>query len=89
MSQGRPKINIDPQELLQHFRAGKSQSHIADEYGITRKTLRRILVENNITAFKYQNILTQEQIDMETANVKLLMPFAGERLIIGHFRSLG
>lgn len=89
MSPGRPKVNIDAQELLQHFRAGKSQTQIADEYGITRKTLRRILVENNITSFRYQNNLTQEEIDRETANAKVLMPFAGERLIIGHFRSLG
>ena len=90
MSNGRPKLDIDRAELSQHIKAGKSQTEIAEEYGITRKTLRRILVDHGIiTQFRYNSDLTDEDIDRETENIKCLIPFAGERLIIGHFRSLG
>lgn len=88
MSRGRPKIDINTEDFVQKWRSGKTKTEIAEDYGISRETLRRILIEKGIDVFTRQ-ALTDEEIDQETLNIKCLLPNAGERLIIGHFRSKG
>lgn len=88
MPAGRPKVSICRQELLQQCRAGKSKKAIAEYFGISRQTLARILADENIDSFQRHNP-TDRVIDEETIKFKCLMPNAGERLVVGHFRSAG
>lgn len=85
---GRPRLNIDADWLRQRFDSGKTQVEIAEEFGISRGTLRRIIADNELTIFS-RDVLSDEEIDDMTVNIKCLLPNAGERLIIGHFRSKG
>lgn len=88
LPRGRPKFDIDRAELLRLCQSGRSQKEIAEEYGVSRNTLRRIVKDKQITAFEKSN-LTDNEIDQLILEMKCLMPYAGERLTIGYLKSKG
>ena len=87
-TRGRPKFTVDPEIVLQQWRAGRSKKDLAAELNISRDTLTRILNDKGVNP--YQRLpISDEDIDNLMLEVKCLLPNAGERLIIGHFRSKG
>lgn len=88
MQRGRPKVTISSSELLQLWKGGHTKKYIADHFGISRQTLERVLVDDGIKVFETSG-LTDEELDELTIEFKCIMPAAGERLVLGHFRANG
>ena len=88
-SVGRPReeINVEDIELLRSLRF--SWTKIAQLLGVSRSTLYRRLEEEGIsTSMTYTNI-DNRQLDQLVLRIKLSHPYDGERLMAGHLTSQG
>ena len=86
---GRPPvvINMEDVELLRSFHFTSCQ--IADIPEVSRSTLyRRIQDEGLSLDLTFTNV-TDNELDHHVEAIKRLYPNKGERLMIGHLRSLG
>ena len=85
---GRPKveINIDDVEFLRSLKF--SWERIADIIGVSRSTLMRRIHDEGVVIETFSNI-SDEQLDHLVSRVKLQHPYDGERLMIGHLAREG
>ena len=66
-----------------------SWSQIAEILGVSRSTLYRRIEEEGLSRdLTYTNI-TDAELDLQIEAIKKLHPNDGERLMIGHLRSIG
>ena len=85
---GRPKveINIDDVEFLRSLKF--SWERITDIIGVSRSTLMRRIHDEGVVIETFSNI-SDEQLDHLVSRVKLQHPYDGERLMIGHLAREG
>jgi hypothetical protein len=90
-SRGRPKIDVNIDQVCTLKEMGFSWVSIAKFIGVSRTTLYKKCDEANIlTTYRCDPTNpTNAEIDEVLIKFKSDFPNAGERMIIGHFRSLG
>ena len=86
---GRPKLSFDMEDLQCLQSIGLSLTKISEIFGISRSTLYRRMQEVGFTDRNRFSMCSDEELDGIIANLKSTLPHVGERIIIGHIRSLG
>lgn len=86
---GRPKVNVDIEdiEFLRGLRF--SYTNIATILGISRSTLYRKLDEEGISRYSKYSDISDHELDREMIEIKLDHPNDGERMVIGHLATRG
>lgn len=86
---GRPKFNIDVDQVIQLRCIGYKWNAIADFLGVSVRTLHRRRQEANIGEFVSYTDISDEEICRQLLLLKEEFPDIGERIAIGLFRSKG
>ena len=86
---GRPRLMIGKEqiEFLRELRL--SWTRIAHMYGISRRTLCTIRVEYGIVDEESFSDISDQELDTRVAEVKRVMPDAGQSMVKGTLRSQG
>jgi hypothetical protein len=89
-TQGRPKYDLDIEELLHIHRTGSSWADIARLLKISRATIYNHLRQNGITITRpaYTEI-NDDDLDELISQISLEHPFAGSVIMSGHLETQG
>ncbi len=88
LSVGRPKIELDIEEILSLRNLQYSWTKISDLVGVARSTLYRRLDEAGISTDDYTHI-TDCELDASVKDIKKSFPGDGEVLLSSHLLRVG
>ena len=88
-SVGRPRINVDIEDIEYLRRLRFSWTAVANILGISRSTLYRRLDDEGISRDIWYSDITDSDLDRIVQEIKSNHPNDGERLMIGHLSHRG
>lgn len=86
---GRPKVNVDIEDIEFLLSLRFSYTKIATLLGISRSTLYRRLEEEGLSRYSKYSDITDYELDREMIEIKQDYPNDGERMLIGHLATRG
>ena len=85
---GRPKKNVNEQQLRQFIALGYKTTQIASLLAVSRPTVYRMMRDFDINPNRYSD-LSESQLDQRLSNIKGDHPNIGEVMAAGHLRAQG
>nr|XP_054592651.1 uncharacterized protein LOC107395925 isoform X1 [Nothobranchius furzeri] len=86
---GRPRLEIQSDDLKHLLSTALPLEHLAQLYGVSRRTLNRRMKEHGLSVHGCYSKISDDELDVLVRSIKSRMPHAGFRLMKGELLARG
>ncbi|XP_051802480.1 uncharacterized protein LOC127533435 [Acanthochromis polyacanthus] len=88
-NRGRPRLEIDTEDLRHLLSTALPVEYFARLYGVSRRTLNRRMKQHGLSVRGFYSKISDDDLDRAVRSIKTRMPHAGYRLVKGELLARG